>query len=105
MSNVLRRATAMVAVMTACLAVATSALPQMPTSPWKKDAPFPEPDEELYGVTTNGKLCVFGGWNEGKAPRPVKRGSAVGAEVGGKIHVIGGATTVEGSKDAGGKQR
>ena len=27
----------------------------MPTSPWKKGAPFPEPDEELYGVAANGK--------------------------------------------------
>ena len=33
------------------------------------------------------------------APLPGKRGSAVAAEVGGKIYVIGGATTVEGSKD------
>ena len=32
-------------------------------------------------------------------PLPGKRGSAVAAEVGGKIYVIGGATTVEGSKD------
>ncbi len=39
----------------------------MPTSPWKKGAPFPEADEELYGVTTNGKLYVFGGWDGGKA--------------------------------------
>jgi hypothetical protein len=29
----------------------------------------------------------------------LQRGSAVAVEVGGKIHVIGGATTVEGSKD------
>ena len=33
------------------------------------------------------------------APLPGKRGSAVAVEVGGKIYVIGGATTVEGSKD------
>ena len=66
MSNVLKRATAMVAVMMA-LAFVTTALAQMPTSPWKKGAPFPEPDEELYGVTTNGKLYVFGGWADGKA--------------------------------------
>jgi len=30
---------------------------------------------------------------------PTKRGAAVAAEAGGKIYVIGGATTVEGSKD------
>ena len=33
------------------------------------------------------------------APLPGKRGAAVAVEVGGKIYVIGGVTTVEGSKD------
>jgi N-acetylneuraminic acid mutarotase len=33
------------------------------------------------------------------APLPGKRGSAVAAEVGGNIYVIGGATTMDGSKD------
>ena len=159
----------------ASLVFATAALAQMPRSPWKKAAPFPEPDEELYGVAVNGKLYVIGGWGEGKArganyeydpatdkwtkkksmprpahhaalaaangkiyvcggfvppektqipiggawqpiddvweydpaadswktlaPLPGKRGAAVAVEAGGKIYVIGGATTVEGSKD------
>jgi N-acetylneuraminic acid mutarotase len=174
MSKACQWRTAIVAVI-ASLVVATSALAQMPTSPYKKGAPFPEPDEELYGVTVNGKLYVIGGWGDGKArgvtyeydpttdvwtkkspmphpahhtalaavngkiyafggfiapantaipvgaawepiadawefnpatdawkplaPLPGKRGSAIAAEVGGKIYVIGGATTMEGSKD------
>ena len=175
MSKVFQRTTATLAVMMACLAFATTALAQMPTSPWKKGAPFPEADEELYGVTVKGKLYVMGGWDDGKArgvnyeydpatdkwtkrspmprpahhaamagangkiyvmggfippkdtaipvggawepidnaweydpaadswkslpPLPGKRGSAIAAEVGGKIYVIGGATTVDGAKD------
>ena len=175
MLKVLRRGTAMTAVMMASLACVTTALAQMPTSPWKKGAPFPEADEELYGVASNGKLYVVGGWDDGKArgvtyeydpvtdkwtkktpmprpahhaalaaangkiyvmggfvppkdtaipvggawepidnaweynpaldswkslpPLPGKRGAAVAAEVAGKIYVIGGATTIEGSKD------
>jgi N-acetylneuraminic acid mutarotase len=174
MSKMLQRRTAILAVI-AGLVVSTAGLAQMPTSPWKKGAPFPAPDEELYGVAVKGKLYVIGGWAGGKAaggnyeydpatdkwtkkkpmPRPAhhaalatangkiyvmggfvapqqtaiptggawepiddaweydpaadswkslapvpgKRGSALAAEVGGKIYVIGGATTVEGSKD------
>ena len=175
MSNVFQRGTAMLALMIASVAFITTAHAQMPTSPYKKGAPFPEPDEELYGVAANGKLYVIGGWGDGKArgvnyeydpatdrwtkkqpmprpahhaalaavngkiyafggfvapantaiplgaawepiadayefnpatdswkplpPLPGKRGSAIAAEVGGKIYVIGGATTMEGSKD------
>jgi N-acetylneuraminic acid mutarotase len=175
MSKVLQRGTALLAVLIASVVFVTTALAQMPTSPWKKGAPFPEPDEELYGVALNGKLYVFGGWADGKAaglayeydpatdrwtkrtpmprpahhaalaaangkiyvmggfvppqntaipvggawepidnaweydpaadswkslpPLPGKRGSALAAEAGGKIYVIGGATTVEGAKD------
>ncbi len=51
----------------ASLVFATAALAQMPQSPWTKAAPFPEPDEELYGVAVNGKLYVIGGWGDGKA--------------------------------------
>jgi N-acetylneuraminic acid mutarotase len=174
MSKVLQRRTATIAVI-ASLAVATAALAQMPTSPWKKGAPFPQADEELYGVALNGKMYVIGGWDDGKAgginyeynpatdkwtkkqpmprpahhaalaaangkiyvmggfvppkdtaipiggawepidnaweydpaadswkslpPLPGKRGSAIAAAVGGKIYVIGGATTVDGSKE------
>jgi len=175
MSAVLQRRSAILAVIAASLVFATAGLAQMPQSPWKKGAPFPEPDEELYGVAVNGKLYVIGGWGEGKArganyeydpatdkwtkkrsmprpahhaalaayngkiyvcggfippegtqiptggawqpiddvweydpaadswktlaPLPGNRGSAVAVEAGGKIFVIGGATTVEGSKD------
>jgi N-acetylneuraminic acid mutarotase len=174
MSKVRQCGTGILAVI-ASLVIATAALAQMPTSPWKKAAPFPEPDEELYGVTANGKLYVIGGWGDGKArganyeydpatdkwtkkksmprpahhaalaaangkiyviggfvapektqipvggawepiddaweydpaadswkslaPLPGKRGSAVAVEVGGKIYVIGGATTPEASKE------
>ena len=67
MLNVLQRATATVAAIMASLVFVTTALAQMPTSPWKKGAPFPEPDEELYGVAVNGKMYVIGGWGDGKA--------------------------------------
>src|SRR5215469_7925773 len=175
MSKVLQRTTSTMLAVIVSLCFATVALAQMPTSPWKKGAPFPEPDEELYGVALNGKMYVIGGWDDGKAgginyeynpttdkwtkkqpmprpahhaalaaangkiyvmggfvppkdtaipvggawepidnawaydpaadswkslpPLPGKRGSAFAAEVGGKIYVIGGATTADGAKD------
>src|SRR4029453_430488 len=67
MLKVLQRATAVLAVMMASLVVVAPASAQMPASPWKKGAPFPVPDEELYGVEANGKLYVIGGWGDGKA--------------------------------------
>src|SRR5689334_24674915 len=86
---------------------------QVPTSPWKKGAPFPEPDEELYGVAVNGKLYVIGGWGEGKArganyeydpatdkwtkkksmPRPAHHAAL--AAYNGKIYVCGGFVAPE----------
>lgn len=174
MSTALQRKCGFLVVIATSLLFASSGLAQMPGSPWKKGAPFPEPDEELYGVAANGKLYVLGGWGYGKAagvnyeydpatdkwtkkkpmprpahhaalasyngkilayggfvppeksplpigaawepidnvweydpaadswkalaPLPGKLGAAVAVEVRGKIHVIGGATTVEGSK-------
>ena len=146
---------------------------QDPGLRWGKGAPFPEPEEELYGVALNGKMYVIGGfgtngkpatamvyeydadadrWTKKKsipvpvhhqaqtayngkiyvfggcmrplsgpgmngwepvdnaweydpaadswralAPMPMKRCSAIAAEVGGKIYVIGGATLMENS--------
>jgi peroxiredoxin/N-acetylneuraminic acid mutarotase len=168
------RSRAILALLIASVICTAAGLGQMPPSPWKKGAPFPEADEELYGVAVNDKLYVIGGWGYGKAagvnyeydaaadkwtkkasmpkpahhaalasyngkiyvyggfvapeksplpigaawepidnvweydpaadswkalaPLPVKLGAAVAAEVRGKIHVIGGATTAEGSK-------
>ena len=73
-----------------------------------KAAPFPEPDEELYGVAANSKLYVIGGWGDGKArgvtyeydpatdqwtkkksmPRPAHHAALAAAN--GKIYVMGG---------------
>ena len=113
MSTVLRRGTAILAVIAASLVFATAGLAQMPPSPWKKGAPFPEPDEELYGVAVNGKLYVIGGWGEGKArganyeydpatdkwtkkksmPRPAHHAALAAAN--GKIYVCGGFVAPE----------
>src|SRR5215210_5437242 len=67
MTTVLQRGRATLVALAATLVFTTAALAQMPPSPWTKGAPFPEPDEELYGVAVNGKLYVIGGWGEGKA--------------------------------------
>jgi len=108
MSRVFQRATALVAGTIASLVFVTTALAQMPASPWKKGAPFPVPDEELYGVAVNGKLYVIGGWDDGKAggvnyeydpatdkwtkkqsmPRPAHHAALAAAN--GKIYVMGG---------------
>jgi len=155
-------------VVVSCVALLLSAA-AFSQARWTRLAPFPEPDEELYGIAANGKIYVIGGYGRGKgrgivyeydpaadrwtkkkpmartvhhqamaeykgkiyvfggfvapgtgagwepvdnaweydpaadtwkalAPLPMKRGSALAVEVDGKIYVIGGATTVEGSK-------
>jgi len=48
MSKVQQARTAILALI-ASLVFCTAALAQMPINPWKKAAPFPMPDEELYG--------------------------------------------------------
>jgi N-acetylneuraminic acid mutarotase len=92
----------------ASLVFCSAALAQMPINPWKKAAPFPQPDEELYGAAVNGKMYVMGGWDEGKAAGlnyeydpatdkwTQKRGMprsahhAAIATANGKLYVIGG---------------
>ena len=103
------RGRAILAAMIAILLFTTAGVAQkMPTSPWKKAAPFAEPDEELYGVAVNGKMYVIGGWGDGKArganyeydpatdkwtkkksmPRPAHHAAL--ASYKGKIYVSGG---------------
>src|SRR5258706_1605431 len=67
MPKLIHRSGAILAVIAASLMIATAGLAQMPASPWKKAAPFPEPDEELYSAVVDGKMYVIGGWGEGKA--------------------------------------
>src|SRR3977135_671547 len=46
---------------------------------WTKAAPFPEPEEELYGTVINGKFYVVGGFGfnvPGAAPPAGARGAA-----------------------------
>ena len=71
MSKVLQRRTAMLAVMMASLVFVTTALAQMPTSPWKKGAPFPQPDEELYGVARQRQ--TLRDWRLGRRQGPGRR--------------------------------
>ncbi len=175
MSKVCQWGLVVVAVIGSLVFATPALLAQVPTSLWKKGAPFPEPDEELSAVAAAGKLYVIGGWGDGKArglayeydpatdrwskkrsmprpahhvalasvngkiyafggfvapvntvmpvggswepiadawqfdpaidswtplaPLPGKRGSAIAAEVAGKIYVIGGVTTMEGFED------
>src|SRR5258705_13898932 len=37
---------------------------------WDKAAPFPEPEEELYGVEAGGRMYVIGGFSENGKPAP-----------------------------------
>jgi N-acetylneuraminic acid mutarotase len=105
MSPRLHRSLVVVTTGLAVLLLTTAALTQ---GRWTKAAPFPEPDEELYGITANGKMYVLGGFGGGKArgivyeydpaantwtkkkpmARPVHHQAM--AELNGKIYVFGG---------------
>ncbi len=76
---------------------------------WSKAAPFPEPSEEVYGISVGGKLYVFGGlgpewtakglvyeydpetdkWTK-KKNMPLPSHHVAVAELNGKIYVMGG---------------
>ena len=43
---------------------------QDPTLRWAKAAPFPEPEEELYGVAAGGRMYVIGGFGSNGRPAP-----------------------------------
>jgi N-acetylneuraminic acid mutarotase len=86
---------------------------------WTKAAPFPEPDEELYGVAANGKMYVIGGFGRGRPVGMVYEYDPAGdswmkkasmgraahhsalAEVGGMIYVFGGFVRSEDSPTGG----
>ena len=77
---------------------------------WDKAAPFPEPEEELYGVAAGGRMYVIGGFSENgkpapamvyewepaadkwtkKKPIPVPVHHQAQTELNGKIYVFGG---------------
>ena len=114
MSTVLQRQSAILALIIASMLVfGTVAQAQFGPSPWKKGAPFPEPDEELYGVPVNGKLYAIGGWGDGKGrgvnyeydpatdkwtkktSMPLPAHHAALATYNGKIYVCGGFVAPE----------
>ena len=113
MSAVLKRGSAILGVIATSLVFATAGLAQFPPSPWKKGAPFPEPDEEYYGVAANGKLYVLSGWAEGmargvnyeydpaadkwtkKKSMPLKSHHPALASYNGKVYVCGGFVAPE----------
>jgi N-acetylneuraminic acid mutarotase len=93
---------------------------------WTQKKNMPLSSHHVALAELNGKIYVFGGFTKptsgptawipinnaweydptsdswkALAPLPTRRGSPVAAVVNGKIHVIGGATTAEGAKEAG----
>src|SRR5262249_23864537 len=69
--SMLNRAAALVAALAMMPLVAVTVRTQAPQGKWAKAAPFPEPDEEMYGITANGKIYVIGGFGLNGVPRGV----------------------------------
>src|SRR5262245_15886868 len=69
MSLPLRRLSAIVSVIVFAAAIVGTAYAQSATATrvpqWTKAAPFPIPEEELYGSVVNGKFYVLGGFGVG----------------------------------------
>ena len=104
MARMLRNNRALIVTAVVVLLASAGALAQ--TMRWQKAAPFPEPDEELYGISANGKMYVMGGfgnargknyeydaaadkWTKKKSmPRPAHHAAL--ASYNGKIYVCGG---------------
>src|SRR5262245_57039251 len=63
MHRTFKRGLAIVATITLVAGFTRAVLTQAKYSP---GAPFPEPDEELYGVAAAGKMYVIGGFGGGK---------------------------------------
>src|SRR5258707_14907144 len=95
MSSILRR---VIGVAVAALLVATvvgTAVAQNPPARgmrWTKAAPFPEPEEELYGTVVNGKFYVVGGFGFNPPGQAARGGGASAAANGGR----GGAPAATG---------
>jgi len=53
-----------IALASVCCAIGLVAPTASSQSRWARLAPFPEPAEELYGATVNGKMYVLGGYGE-----------------------------------------
>ncbi len=123
MSSRLRRlltAAAVASIVSAGTSSAPAAAQEGPLR-WTKAAPFPQPEEELYGTVMNGKLYVLGGFGIGgnapglvyeydpatdrwtrKKDMPVHVHHQAQAAYNGKLYVFGGC--LKGISGEGGTQ-
>jgi N-acetylneuraminic acid mutarotase len=121
MSSRTRRIGVAIAVLVGAVAIARPAVAQTGQPRWTKAAPFPHPEEELYGTVVNGKWYVLGGFGIGgnapglvfeydpaadrwtqKKDMPVHVHHQAQAEHNGKLYVFGGC--LKGISGEGGTQ-